>query len=163
MRKPFIWAFLANVALTVLAIFILPGHVAIHFGIGGYPDSWASRGFFLLIFLALEVPLFLLFLYVPSLILKCPPKIVSLPNRDYWLAEENRHLAGAKLSGLMSEFGFVLFAFLLGMGLLTVYANLLDPVRLNERVFLALFIAFMVYTIYWCIKIFAAFKMPSKQ
>jgi len=160
MRKLFITIFLANVALTILAPLVLPARVAIHFGIGGHPDSWASSGSFALIFLALEVPLFLLFLFVPSLISKCPPNIVSLPNRDYWLSDENKPRAMARLSGLMFEFGFALFASLLGMGLLTIFANLEDPVRLNESLFLIIFIAFMAYTAYWCVKIFRAFKIP---
>jgi hypothetical protein len=163
MRRLFIILFLANLAVTILAPYVLPTQVAIHFGMGGQPDSWTSRGVFVLIFLAFQVPLFFLLLYVPALILKCPAKIVSLPNRDYWLAEENKQRTGAMLSRMMSEYGAALFASLLGMGLLTIYANLSAPVRLNESLFLVLFCAFMAYTAYWCIRLFREFRIPAGE
>ena len=163
MRSLFILTFLANVALAAMSPFILPAKVAIHFGRGGYPDSWASSEFHALIFIALHVPLFLLFLYMPPLVLKLPSKIVSLPNKDYWLAENNRHLVKGMLSGLMFEYGFALFAFLLGVSILTIQANLSDPVRLNEGIFFVILTVFMLYTIYWCVKIFSAFKVPSQH
>jgi hypothetical protein len=63
----------------------------------------------------------------------------------------------------MLEFGCALFTFLLGTGLLTLEANLADPVRLNESLFFPLFLAFMVYTVYWCVKFTLAFKIPVNK
>jgi hypothetical protein len=61
----------------------------------------------------------------------------------------------------MVEFGCALFTFLFGVGFLTLEANLSDPVRLNETVFFPLFITFMAYTCYWCVKFTLAFRIPK--
>jgi putative effector of murein hydrolase LrgA (UPF0299 family) len=42
MRAAFIASFLANVLLALLSLLVLPERVAIHFDLGGLPDSWAS-------------------------------------------------------------------------------------------------------------------------
>lgn len=36
--------FLLVILFTLFSYFILPDNVAIHFGRGGLPDGWASRG-----------------------------------------------------------------------------------------------------------------------
>ena len=63
MRQILIVAFVANLILMVVSVVISPEQVAIHFGGGGMPDSWASREFNAAIFLVLEVPFFLLFYF----------------------------------------------------------------------------------------------------
>jgi uncharacterized membrane protein len=163
MRNIFILVFLANIVLTVVSFWLLPAKIAIHFGFGGAPDSWAPKAVNMLILLAVEFPLFILFLFPPSLIVKVPPKFINLPNKDYWLKKENLPMTKAKITSIMSEFGAALFAFLFCISLLTLYANLADPVRLNEGMFFIFFIAFMVYTVYWCVKIFRAFKLPQNK
>lgn len=160
MRNLLIIAFLANIILTVVSFIILPSEVAIHFGEGGVPNSWASKEFDALIFLAIELLLFILFISAPYLPLRLHRKFISLPNKEYWLKEENRQHMKAKLASLMAEFGFFLFTFLFCVGLLTIEANLSDPIRLNERIFLPVFIAFMSYTAFWVVKIVRAFRVP---
>jgi len=161
MRKLLICLFLANVILTLISLLILPSEVAIHFVRNGIPDSWAPRETNAIIFLVIQLPLFILFYSASILPLKIPPKLLSLPNKNYWLKEENISRIKPKLTSLMLEFGCALFCFLLGTGLLTLEANLADPVRLNETLFFPLFIAFMLYTGYWCVKFAMAFKIPE--
>ena len=161
MRKLFILAFAANVILTLVSLVVLPPKVAIHFGSGGVPNAWASKEVNALIFLAIEGPLFILFLFAPSLVMKCPPKLINLPNKDYWLKEENKPATKAKVESLMCQFGIALFGFLFCVGLLTLQANLSDPVRLNESILFAMLTAFIVYTVYWCVKIFLSFRLPN--
>jgi len=57
MRNAFIVSFLANVVLSLASLVILPDRVAIHFGLGGAPDGWASNltSMLLVIFLAYTV------------------------------------------------------------------------------------------------------------
>jgi len=163
MRKLLIIIFLANIILIIVSLIILPSEVAIHFGRGGIPNSWASKEFNALVLFAIELPLFVLFFFAPYLTLKIPSKLISLPNKNYWLREENRPKAGEKLSSLISEFGFALFAFMFCIALLTIEANLANPVRLNESIFFPIFIAFMIYTVYWCVKIILSFKAPKEK
>jgi len=161
MRKLLICVFLANVILTLISLLILPPEVAIHFGRNGIPDSWAPKETNVIMFLVIQLPLFILFFSASLLPLKIPPKLLSLPHKNYWLKEENISRIKPKLGSLMLEFGCALFTFLLGTGLLTLEANLADPVRLNETLFFPLFLAFMVYTGYWCVKFTRAFRIPK--
>jgi hypothetical protein len=163
MKKLLICLFLANVILTLISLLILPSEVAIHFRRNGIPDSWAPKETNAIIFLVIQLPLFILFFYASILPLKIPPKLVSLPNKNYWLKEENISRIKPKLVSLMLEFGCALFTFLLGTGLLTLEANLATPVRLNETLFFPLFILFVLYTGYWCVKFTLAFKIPGNK
>ena len=86
---------------------------------------------------------------------------ISLPNKEFWLKLENRAELEVRFSALMEEFGFMLFLFLFIVGLLTLDANLSDPVRLNEPLFLVFFVGFMLYVPYWLVKVFRRLKVPQ--
>jgi uncharacterized membrane protein len=161
MLKLLIIAFLANITISIASLFILPSQVAIHFGIGGMPNSWASKEFNAFIFIIIEIPLLVLCLYSSSWILKMPPKLINLPNKDYWLIEENKARFTTILDSLMLEFGSALFIFLLCVELLSLKANLSNPVRLDEEIFIILFVAFLAYTTYWCMKLYRRFRVPD--
>ena len=161
MRTILILIFLANVILTLVSLLVLPPEVAVHFGKNGIPDSWASKEFNAMMFLGIDVLLLIVFLAGPSLSLGLSPKWVSLPNKSYWLKEENREMIQKKLAPLMIEFGSACLTFLLLVQLLTLEANLADPVRLNEGIFFTTFIAFMLYTGYWCRALVRAFRIPK--
>jgi uncharacterized membrane protein len=141
MRNLLIVSFLANVALTLVSLLVLPSEVAIHFGRGGMPDSWASNELNALLFLGIDLFIFIVFLVAPS----------------------NRVVAQNKLAPLMTESGTALFTFLFFVGLLTLEDNLADPVRLNESIFFPIFIAFMLYTGYWCVKLVRVFRIPKNS
>jgi hypothetical protein len=161
-RLTFIITFIANIVLIVISLIILPSRVAIHFGHYGMPDSWAPNHINALISLGLDTLLFCAMFYSPKLIFIFPKKWINLPHKDYWLTEENIPRTRSLVSSLMWEFGSALFIFLFIAGLFTIHANRSVPVRLNEKLFLVAFILFMVYTVYWCIKFFRAFRVPEK-
>ena len=161
MRKLLISVFVSNLALMLVSLLMLPDQVAIHFGSGGVPNGWASKWAHAFIFLLIEVPLFALFMAAGRLVLRFPEKWISLPNKDYWLRQENRAELELRFTVLMHEFGVVLFAFLFAVGFLTLDANLRDPVRLNEPLFLALFVAYMLYVVYWLVKLVRRLKAAS--
>ncbi len=149
MRRLFIAAFLANLALHVLSLRFLPPVVAAHFGPDGMPNGWMSREANALFFLITDIVLFLLLWSAPALTFKLPPQLVNLPNRDYWLAAERKPETLAKLTDLLNEFGTAFFAFFLFIGLQVTAANLSRPVRLEERILLPALVAFLAYTAYW--------------
>jgi len=61
----------------------------------------------------------------------------------------------------MWEFGAALFLFLFVVEALAIKANLSDPVRLNETVFWGALFLFLLYTVYWSIRMFRAFRVPG--
>ena len=162
MRTLLAIVFAANVWLMLVSLAVLPDRVAIHFGPGGTPDSWASKELNALVFLVLETPLFLLFWFAPSLPLGLPPRFVSVPNKEYWLREENRPSFKRKFQNLMAQFGTAFFLFFFCIGLLTVQANLSHPVRLKEGVFLTVLILFLGYTVAWTIGLFRSLRIPRE-
>lgn len=143
MRAVFVLSFLANVSLSLSSLGILPARVAVHFGPGGAPDGWASSLTSTSIMLGVQSLLFLGLYLVPRWLARVPSRWVNLPHRDYWLAPERRAQALSRLSDHLWRYGTALFLFQLVAGLLTLQANLSDPVRLNEPLFLAALFVFL--------------------
>jgi uncharacterized membrane protein len=163
MHTTFIVSFLANVALVLVSSVILPDRVAIHFGQGGVPDGWAANLTNTLIMLGMHSFLFCSLYFSPRLLSSIPEKWISLPNRDYWLRPEHRSQAIAQFSRLMWQFGTALFLFMLFTGLLSLKANLSDPVRLDDVPLFVALIVFLVYTGYWTITLLRTFRIPPNN
>ena len=161
MRKVLIAVFAANLILMAVSLTLLPDQVAIHFGGGGYPDSWASKEFNAAIFLVLEVPFFLLFYFSSVLPLGVSKKFLNIPNKDYWLQEENLARFQRKFGFYMTEFGVAIFIFFFCISLLALLANLRDPVMLDSGLFIIVFIAYMSYTIWWLVKLVRGLRVPD--
>ena len=163
MRTAFITSFLANVLLTLLSLLVLPERVAIHFGAGGLPDSWASNRSSTLLMLGVHALVFVSLYFSPRLLATIPSRWISLPNRNYWLAPERRSEAVAKFSQFMWQYGTAVFLFMLLAGVLTMRANLSEPVRLDEGVLLIGLAIFLAYTAYWTIALLRAFRVPPSR
>lgn len=160
MRIFFLVMFAANIVLTLVSWVILPDNVAIHFGSNGVPDGWAPVWFHALLFLGFELALFVTIVFGSRLSLGLHSRWVNLPNKDYWTREENLPKAQERLASTMTEFGTVLMVFLFVVGILTVKANLSNPVRLDNELFWPCFLAFMAYVAYWCLKVLFLFRVP---
>ena len=158
MRRLMILALVANLLLMLVSLIMLPDQVAIHFRGGGIPDAWASKWVNATIFTLMQIPFFVLCLWIGRLTVSMPAEWVSLPNKAHWLKPQNRVELQTRISLLMEEFGFVLFAFMFIVGLLTLDANLSEPVQLNERLFLIFFAIYMMYVPYWLVKLFRRLK-----
>lgn len=161
MRAVFVLSFLANVSLSLSSLAILPARVAVHFGSGGAPDGWASSLTSTSIMLGVQSLLFLGLYLAPRLLARVPSRWVNLPHRDYWLAPHRRAQALSRLSDHLWRYGTALFLFQLVAGLLTLRANLSDPVRLNERLFLTALVVVLAYTVWWILALLRDFRAPT--
>ena len=161
MRKVLIFVFAANLILIAVIFAISPDQVAIHFGGGGRPDSWASREFDAVIFLVMEATLFALFYYAGILPLGVSRKFLNLPNKDYWLQEENLAHLHRKFGYYMVEFGVAIFVFFFCIKLLAMQANLSNPVVLNYVWFMVVSLVFMIYTLWWLVRLVMGFQVPG--
>jgi len=153
--------FLLVVLINLFSYFILPDNVAIHFGRDGAPDSWMSKGAHILIFMVLMAVLYGSFALAPRLLDGVPAKYISLPNGDFWLLDENRPEAVRRMAGLMYTFGTATGLLMLCVLIMIVAANRSDTVRLNGGIFLVIFISYIVYTVWWLVRIFTAFRVPK--
>jgi uncharacterized membrane protein len=163
MRKWFILAFSANMILIVISLQLLPEKVATHFSLGGVSDSWNTRESYVLILLAIEIPLFLLQLFIPARILKIPERIVNLPNKEYWFKPENKPRMQALFANRMTQMGTFFFLFLAAVQWLVINANLSNPVRLKESLFLPIMVAFILYMLYWTVTFIRTFRIPERH
>jgi uncharacterized membrane protein len=119
---------LALVVRVLLVWSRLPDPMASHFGAGGAPDAFMSRaGFFIAMALVGGGSVAAVFAS-PILLRVTPRRLISLPNRDYWLANEGRREAAFdRLAGLMGWIGAATTALLVIATELTVQANLEKP------------------------------------
>ncbi|MFK5923083.1 MAG: DUF1648 domain-containing protein [Verrucomicrobiota bacterium] len=162
MRNIFIISFIANLVLTVVVMFVGPETMAVHFGAGGEANGWASAKSNALIMTGVDVLLFASFFFVPQLMRVTPDRWVNLPNKDYWLKDENRSRAVMMLNEQMYKFGTLMFAFMFVVGLLVLQANLSDPVRLRGDLFWPPFVFIMLYSVYWTVRIYRIFRVPEE-
>ena len=163
MRKVFIFVFLVNIIFLAASLFILPDRVAMHFSGGGEPDSFGSKYFYAIMLCLIELVTFSVFFFIPYIVMKSPPGMMNLPNKEYWLKEENRHALRSKIAPLFYEFATVFFMFMFAVNLLAVKANLSEPVRLDNRLFFSILIVLLLYTAYWCVKFFLSFRIPKES
>src|ERR1041385_876092 len=92
---------------------LLPDRLATHFGPNGRPNGWMSRDAFVrfevIIALVPVAVVYALGILGGAL----PPSLISLPNRDYWLASERRARTMQRLRVAMFELGNTTLAFVL--------------------------------------------------
>jgi uncharacterized membrane protein len=155
--------FVANVVVTLISLAVLPARVAIHFGADGMANGWAPNYVSALLMTGTHVLLFCSLYFGHRLALLFPPKWINLPNKEYWLNPVNMPQTMEKIQGFMWRFGVAVFLLLFIMSLLSLQANMSKIVRLNQQVFLPVMGAFLVYTIWWTIVFFRAFRIPLQE
>jgi len=163
MRIFFLVAFAANVVLSLVSWVILPDNVAIHFRGNGMPDGWSPVWFHVLLFLGIQLVLFVTINFGSKLSLGLHGRWVNLPNKSYWLREENLSKAQEMLASSMMEFGTAMMLFLFVVGILMIKANLSDPVHLANELSWPLFLVFMAFMVYWCVKLLILFRVPRQD
>ncbi len=161
MRKLFIVLFLVNVAFTLFTFHLLPPKVAMNFGNTGSPNSWASKEVNTAIMLAIDISTFIVIFFLPACISAVPSRFINIRNKDYWLNPDNKNLFITRFGELLAQFGVVMFGFLLITTAITTHANISTPVRLNIPAFLTNCIAFMVYIVFWCMRMHRTFKVAN--
>ena len=140
----------------------LPEKVAIHFGKAGFPDSWASNEANLAISVSLFVLLVVLFIIIPLVLKIFPVRFISLPNKEYWLAEERKKTTIEQMSNFLNLFGTALMFFFLILGYLGFEANMRNPVVLNENTIWSVTGCFLIFTIIWLFIFYRRFRMPNQ-
>ena len=154
-------ALAANVVVTLASLAVLPEFVAVHFGANGMADNWAPKGGHALWMTGIHIFLFVVFALSPRLVFAFPERWINLPNRHYWLSVERREVTRAKVALFMWSFGVAMFVFLLVTNMLALSANLKAVPQLNLRAFLPALAVLLVFTVWWTIAFFRAFRLPQ--
>ncbi len=152
----------------------LPEHVATHFDWAGHPNGWMSRAAHLkiLIALGLGAPVFIAAICYATRFI--PAAFVNIPNREYWLAPERRAQTSTKLFRHGILLAAIMTAFITGVHLLIVGANLavrpgVSPTA-AETVYAdfvapashALIGAFVVAIAVWTVALVLEFRRPKR-
>ena len=122
----------------------LPETMASHFGAGGRPNDYMSKVPFFW-FLAVSAGGSIALVFAAAGMLKrLPTRWISIPNRDYWLAtEERRELAMNRIAGPRAWIGLLTAALLAVAVELTLRANLERTNFANDG-FIVLMVGYLV-------------------
>ncbi len=138
----------------------LPALVASHFGVSGHADSYMPKQEFMRLHLGVVGLISLVLLVVPMLVVRLPPGMINLPNKDYWLAPERRAHTGRVIRGFLTSFGDAMLLFLLVIFGDAMRASLLPAPRLSNRVWVML-ILLASFAVIWTIRFVRAFRRPD--
>jgi uncharacterized membrane protein len=125
---------LAGVIITMASFFSseLPDKVPIHFDTNGNPDMFTTRSEAVSTFTALSLTIGWFFVLFGLIIHKIPQKYLNVPNKAWWIREENRPL----LQRLILTYG----DYLIWMGValstffIALYGYIFETVRKSEQV-----------------------------
>ena len=131
MRLLFILLFIANLAVTLISMVVLPDRVAIHFGADGMANGWAPNYINAILMTGVYILIYCVIYFSPRCLRLVPSKWINLPHKEYWLSPANQALAVEKMQGFMWRFGVAIMLLFLVDGLLTIQANL-SKFRMTE-------------------------------
>jgi serine/threonine-protein kinase len=115
---------LAALALAIAYYPQLPDRMASHFDGAGQANGWSPKASFFGLEAFILVLMTACFAIMPALIEGLPPRLVNLPNKDYWLAPERRAATMASISSALTWFGCAVLAFLIAITWLVIRVNL---------------------------------------
>ncbi|MGB5809355.1 MAG: DUF1648 domain-containing protein [Polyangiales bacterium] len=165
-RTPLIIALVIVAALAVRIADVwdvLPATMGSHFGPSGAADAFMSKGAFFLTMACVGGGSVALVFAAPLLIARLPPRLVNLPNRDYWLENEaRRQVAVDKLGAQLGWLGASTTALLALAVELAVRANLERAAFANGPFMVAL-VLYLVLTIAFVVWTFRAFEIPASS
>jgi len=149
--------FLAFVGAT---IGLLPDPVASHFNASGQPDGWMSRTGYLIFVCAMGLGLPVFLVGLMYLIRFFPAWMVNLPNKNYWLASEQRPYTLEYLVAHSFWLACLMIGLMAGAHYLTIQANRSVPVQLPGPAFAVLMGGFLAGMAVWVIALLRRFRRP---
>jgi hypothetical protein len=137
-----------------LSVQQLPERVASHFNGKGEPDGWMNRGQHVLSTLAFGSGLIFFLVIVSIVPFILPDNLLSLPNRQYWLAPERRDETRRYIFRQLLWMASLTVCFLIGFNFSIVQANKRAPVQLyvwpfittNAFYFVGLFVWILIFS-----------------
>lgn len=152
---------LAVMAVQTLHYFpLLPETMASHFDQAGRPNGFQSRGFFFGLMWGVVLLMVLAFVGIPRAIARINPRLLNIPNKEYWLLAERVETLRRILNREMGWYGVVVIGFLVYVMQLVLQANL-QRAPLDSTLMWVGLAAFVVFTIGWTIRFYRALAVPK--
>lgn len=149
---------IAGVAIVAGTSSALPPTVVTHFGWAGTPDGFATRGQYTA-FMILQLvgePLLVLAAFV--VLPRFAPRLLSLPNRDYWLEPPRRAATLATLARYGAGMAVALVGLMTGLHLAIVRTNATVPPQMPLIPMIAIVAAFVVFAVAWSWRLHRRFR-----
>jgi uncharacterized membrane protein len=139
----------------------LPAQVASHFDAAGHANGYMPRSSYLLFMALVTFGVPLLIVEVTIVLPRFVPRLVRIPARDYWLAQERRTetLASIATSGVLTA--CLLTGFMIGVHLLVVEANKRAPPKIDSELLWVLIILLAVGILAWQLFRWRRFRRPD--
>jgi uncharacterized membrane protein len=154
------FALLCTAAVHIAFFYpLLPATVASHFDADGLPNGWCGKTSLALVYSATVGLFAVIGLSMHHLIRRTPARFISLPHRDYWLAEEQREATLAYLGRHMIWFSNGSMAFIMSLMHAVFRANLQEAPRLAIGAFWP-GPAYLAFIVVWAVALFLRFRKP---
>ena len=163
MRILFIITCLANIAFALGSLPWMPSPMAIHFGLDGTPNGFAhpiTYAMSMSIFVGIVAVLF------PSISLvtaRTPSSWINIPNRNYWLNEENRPKTLRRLCSSIELCGIAMMLVLLFMQWEFLRASQKVPPKLNNGFFWFGICLLLVFITIEHVRLYLSFRLPTDK
>ena len=142
---------------------LLPKVVASHFDRHGIANGWQTKqGFFEVLGGMTVLSAFLVF-GVPALVSVIPSQFINLPNKDYWLAPEQRAGSMQFLSGWFAWFGCAVYLVIILTFDYAIQTNLHSPNGPNPARLWYTLAGFAGCTGIWTIRLLRRFGRPARR
>lgn len=135
----------------------LPPVVASHFGPGGGANGFSSKGAYRALMLAMVIAVPGIIASSGLLVRLLPPRLINLPNKQYWLAPERLEASLESLTTLFIALAAALAVFLGYVHWLVMRANAVQPPRLDEAAFLSGLAVIGAFIAAWLILLYRRF------
>ncbi len=141
----------------------LPASMASNFGGGGRPNAFMSREFFFIFMMVVGGGSVAAVFAAPILLRRWPSRLTNIPNRDYWLANDERLYAAIdRMSGVLGWMGMATALMVAVAVELTIQSNLHQTKFANDA-FLVCLGAYFVLVIAALVWMMRAFKVPKEE
>jgi uncharacterized membrane protein len=142
----------------------LPGVVASHFNAQGLPNGWQTKSAFFAVFVGVSVLAVLVGFGIPRIISAIPPRLINLPNKQYWLAPQHLEETRAFLNTYFAWFGCAVFLVMILTFDYAIQSNLHPDSHANPSRMWQVLAGFLVFTIIWIARTFMRFgRVPGNN
>jgi serine/threonine-protein kinase len=136
----------------------LPPRVGITFGGSGLAHNFMNSNDYRIYLLVYTIGLPSFIVAMIGWLPKQFPDKINIPDRDYWLAPQNREDTLLFLSEHAYRLGCLMIFFMLGIQWLVIKANQQDPPKLDNVTFIGFLIGFFISMVLWIISLFFRFR-----
>ncbi len=149
-RGPLLLTLVITIALMLRVALVwseLPETVASHFGAGGRPNDYMSKGPFFWFLTASVGGSVALVFAAAGMLKRLPARWLNIPNRDYWLAtDERRDVAMDRIAAPMAWIGLLTAALLALAVELAIEANL-EQTNFANDLFIVIMVAYLLLVV----------------